>query len=153
LETSPGRGTGAHSQSCRYYATRGLIIFTDPAPAILLIWFRIGLLNYYNLCFAIPSILYGLVVFRLWSRTNYSLAVAQVGVIQQYAYLSAMIDRVVGTSFEWVPSGEGKAHKSNRYRNYRLFPISWTFPYQSLFITGAAYQIILGHVWYKFLPL
>lgn len=136
-----------------YYVASALGIFINPLPVLLLLWFKIDYLNYYTLFMGLPSIIYGVIAFRLWSRSTHSLAVQHIDVIQQYAYLSAMVDTILGTSFNWVPSGEGKAHKSNRYRNYRLVAIVWNISYQALFISGVAYRMILGHTWYHFLPL
>lgn len=137
-----------------YYVASALGIFINPLPALLLLWFRIDYLNYYTLFMGVPSIVYGILAFRLWSRSTHSLAVQHIDVIQQYAYLSAMVDAIIGTKFNWVPSGEGKsAHKSNRYRNYRMIAIVWTTSYQALFISACGFRMLTGHVWYYFLPL
>jgi hypothetical protein len=87
-----------------YYSASALTIFLNPLPGILLMWFRIEFLLYYNLVFAIPSLLYGWFIYRIWSRSRHALCVQFIGVIQQYAYLSALKDRIFGTSFAWVPS-------------------------------------------------
>ena len=136
-----------------YYVASALGIFINPTPALLLLWFKIQYLNYYTLFMGLPSIIFGLIGFRLWSKSTHSMAVQHIDVIQQYAYLSAMIDVIFGTSFNWVPSGEGHAHKSNRYRNYRLVAIGWTIVYQGLFLSGVVYRWLTGHAWYYFLPL
>jgi hypothetical protein len=81
-----------------------MTIFLNPVPGILLMWFRIEFLLYYNLAFAIPSLMYGWFIYRVWGRSSHALTVQFIGVIQQYAYLSALKDRLVGTSFAWVPS-------------------------------------------------
>lgn len=87
-----------------YYSATALSIFTNPLPGILLIWFRIEYVLYYNLAFALPSLLYGWFLYRVWGRSKHAMCVQFIGVIQQYAYLSALKDRVLGTSFTWVPS-------------------------------------------------
>lgn len=118
-----------------------------------MIWIRPGLLKYYNLAFAIPSILYGLVVFRLWSRSTHSMAVQHIKIMQSYAYLSALTNLLFGKAMDWVPTGNDKAHGSNRFRDMRVLAICWTFVYQGGFISGCVYQLIHGVAWYQFLPL
>jgi hypothetical protein len=74
-------------------------------------------------------------------------------VIQSYAYLSALKDRVLGTSFTWVPSGDNKAHRSNRYRNMRRFAIGWTTFYNVAFFAGTAWRLAEGGYWLDYFPL
>lgn len=136
-----------------YYSATALSIFTNPLPGILLIWFRVQYVLFYNLAFAIPSLLYGWFLYRIWGRSKHAMCVQFIGVIQQYAYLSALKDRVLGTSFTWVPSGDTKAHKSTRYRNMRWFCICWNFITTSFFIAGVTYRMLGGHPWYDFFPL
>jgi hypothetical protein len=137
-----------------YYWSAALGIFFVPIPGIFMIWIRPNLLKYYNLAFALPSIIYGLLVFRLWARSTHSLAVQYIRVVQSYAYLSGLSRLVFGTISDWVPTGDTKSHTTNHYRNMRVLAICWTFAFQGAFISGCAYRILLGSAeWYQFVPL
>jgi len=51
-----------------YYSAVSLSIFISPIPGILLLWIRPAMFKYYNLAFALPSVLYGLFLFRAWAK-------------------------------------------------------------------------------------
>lgn len=129
-------------------------VFVVPLPGVFMVWIRPHLLKYYNLAFAIPSIVYGLLVFRLWSRSTHSLAVQHIKIMQSYAYVSGLLGLTIGSIADWVPSGDSNAHGSNSYRNMRVLAICWTFAYQTAFITGCVYCVVLDLVvWYQLIPL
>ncbi|CEH12015.1 glycosyltransferase family 2 protein [Ceraceosorus bombacis] len=137
-----------------YYSATAMGIISSPLPGLLLVLFRVELIKIYNLAFALPVIVYGIVVFRLWSRTAHSLSVQKIGIIQQYAYFSALKDRVLGTSFDWVPSGGNSTkHRSTRYRNMRFMCITWVTTYQSAFFGVIIWRLLQGYTWWYFVPL
>lgn len=130
-------------------------MFTMPLPGILITWVRPDVLRYYNLAFALPSIIYGLLIFRIWSAGSHSLATQQMAVLQGYAYLFGVKDRLFGTTHEWVSSGENvKAHKKNNvFATARATAIVWTCLYQGAFISGAVHRVLGATVlWYEILP-
>lgn len=136
-----------------YYSATALGIFINPLPGILLMWFRPEFLMYYNLAFAIPSLLYSFIAIRMWAKAKYSIHVQYIMAIQQYAYLTAIKDRLFGTALAWVPSGDAKAHKNNKYRNMRILAWCWTITFEGFLISGVAYCILGGWAWYNFLPI
>ncbi|KAK3081424.1 hypothetical protein LTS18_006806 [Coniosporium uncinatum] len=79
-----------------YYSAVSLSIFISPIPGILLLWVRPAMFKYYNLAFALPSVLYGLFLFRAWAKARYGLAVQYIMVVQSFAYLNAIKDRLFG---------------------------------------------------------
>ena len=81
-----------------YYSAFALSIFLNPAPGILLLWFRPEKLKFYNLAFVIPSIHYSLLAFRFWARSSRAMNVQFIMVIQPYAYLTVIKDRIFGTA-------------------------------------------------------
>ncbi|KAJ7918056.1 hypothetical protein B0H13DRAFT_2438731 [Mycena leptocephala] len=83
--------------------------------------------------FVIPSLIDNIIIFRLWSRQSYNFNCNFVYIIQQYAYLIAIKDKIFGTTALWVPSGDnkthgGKAKGGNKYRNSRLRRGQKAFP-------------------------
>lgn len=91
-----------------YYSAISLSIFINPLPGVLMLWARPEYVRYYNLAFAIPSILYSLIAIRCWAKASYGFNVQFIMVIQSYAYLTAIKDRLFGRALAWVPSGDTK---------------------------------------------
>ena len=136
-----------------YYSAMALSIFVSPVPGIFLLWFRPEFFRYYNLAFAIPSVVFGLLAFWLWAKASYGINVQYIMVIQSYAYLSAIKDKIFGKALMWAPSGDNKAHKNNKYRNMRITCIVWMFSITGAMLGGMAYRIVLGMHWWNCIPL
>jgi len=66
-----------------YYSATALAIFLNPLPGPLLLWVRPEYFKYYNIFFAFPSVLYGILVFRFWSTGNWTLNVVYTNVVMQ----------------------------------------------------------------------
>ena len=120
---------------------------------ILLLWIRPDLFKYFNLAFAIPSILYGAVLFPLWAKADYGFNVQHIMVIQNYAYLNALKDKIMGTALQWIPTGDVKAHKSNKYRNMRILAWIWWFMVLGGMISAVVWRLVHDFEWYNCLPL
>jgi cellulose synthase/poly-beta-1,6-N-acetylglucosamine synthase-like glycosyltransferase len=138
-----------------YYSAISLSIFINPLPGILLLWVRPEFFKYYNLAFAIPSIFYSLLALRFWAKASYSLNVQFIMVIQSYAYLTAIKDRLFGRALAWVPSGDNKSHRNTKYRNMRILAFCWIFTYLGLLAGALAYRSVTDsdfHV-YNAVPL
>ncbi|KAF2208243.1 glycosyltransferase family 2 protein [Cercospora zeae-maydis SCOH1-5] len=136
-----------------YYSAISLSIFLNPVPGILMLWVRPEYVRYYNLAFAVPSILYSIIAIRCWSKARYGFNVQFIMVIQSYAYLTAIKDRLFGRALAWVPSGDNKAHKNNKYRNMRILAWCWSTTTLGAVIAGTIYQILRGLPWYDCFPL
>lgn len=135
-----------------YYSTSATAAFFNPLPAPILLWTRPELMKFYNLFFAFPSLITGLIIIRLWARSRYTMSVQYSQVVMAYAYTQSFWDRFFGTKLAWVPSGDNKSHKNNRYRNMRLLAWAWTIAHNTVLITGAAYRICGGLHWYHVVP-
>ncbi|KAF2769013.1 nucleotide-diphospho-sugar transferase [Teratosphaeria nubilosa] len=135
-----------------YYSTTATAAFFNELPAPILLWTRPELMKYYNLFFAFPSLMMGLVVIRCWARSRYTQSVQYSQVIMAYAYVNSFWDRFYGTKLDWVPSGDSKAHRNNRYRNMRILAWGWTIAHNTLLITGATYCVCTGLAWYQIVP-
>ncbi|KAF2752905.1 nucleotide-diphospho-sugar transferase [Pseudovirgaria hyperparasitica] len=136
-----------------YYSAISLSIFLNPLPGILMIWVRPEYVRYYNLAFAVPSILYSLLAIRVWAKASYGLNVQFVMMIQSFAYFTAIKDRLFGRALAWVPSGDTKAHKNNKYRNMRIMAWVWMCSASGALIAGTTYQVLRGMKWYDCFPV
>lgn len=128
-------------------------IFISPIPGILLLWFRPEWFKYYNLAFAIPSLVYGLLVFRFWAKAAYGMNVQHIMLIQSYAYLTAIKDRLFGIELMWAASGDAKAHKSHKYRNMRILCWVWILLVEGGMVSAVTYRLLNGFPWYNPIPL
>ncbi|TFK44990.1 nucleotide-diphospho-sugar transferase [Crucibulum laeve] len=144
-----------------YYSAAALMIFLVPLPGLLMLWANPSFVFWYNFCYAFPSLIYSVIIFRLWSRQMYNLNVNYVFAIQQYAYLMAVKDRIFGTTASWVPSGDNSGHAkgkkkaggNNKYRNMRILCCVWVWGTTGGMIAGVTLRIVQGYTWYNFLPL
>lgn len=135
-----------------YYTATAFAPFITPLPAILLIWAAPKHLLWYNLVFVVPSLLNSTIVYSIWSRSNATSVIGQVKIIQAYSHCSALKDKIFGTAMLWVPTGDGRAHKSRSYTHMRLLCIAWTVVFEVLFIVGAAVRGSKGLIeWYNFM--
>jgi len=144
-----------------YYTAAAFMAFLAALPGLLMLWLNPALVHWYNFAYAFPSLIYSVVVFRLWSRQRYNFNVNFVFTIQQYAYLMAIKDRVFGTTATWVPSGDNKSHVktkkktggNNKYRNMRILCGLWMWGCAVALIVGVTLRIVEGYLWWHFLPL
>ncbi|KIM40404.1 glycosyltransferase family 2 protein [Hebeloma cylindrosporum] len=145
-----------------YYTAAALMSFLASMPGLLMLLFNPGMVMWFNFAYAFPSLIYSIVIFRLWSRQMYNFNVNFVFVIQQYAYLMAIKDRIFGTTASWVPSGDNKSHVNkdkkkkggnNKYRNMRILCGLWMGGSAAALAIGVTFRILEGHTWYNFLPL
>ena len=138
-----------------YYSAISLSIFINPLPGILLLWVRPEYFKYYNLAFAAPSVVYSLIAFRFWAKARYGLNVQFIMVIQSYAYLTAIKDRVFGRALAWVPSGDNKSHRNTKYRNMRILAWCWIFTYLGALVAALVYRCVTDKTFeaYNAIPL
>ena len=136
-----------------YYSAISLGVFLNPLPGILMIWVRPEYVRYYNLAFAVPSLLFSFIAIRFWAKASYGFNVQFIMVIQAYAYLTAIKDRIFGRALAWVPSGDTKAHKNNKYRNMRILAWTWTLSVMGALVSGVVYQLLRALPWYDVIPI
>ncbi|KAF9486074.1 nucleotide-diphospho-sugar transferase [Pholiota conissans] len=144
-----------------YYTAAAFTPFLASLPGLMMLWLNPGLVMWYNFAYAFPSLIYSIVIFRLWSRQKYNFNVNFVFVIQQFAYLMAIKDRIFGTTASWVPSGDNKSHVkdkkkksgNNKYRNMRILCGSWMIGSVAAMAVGVTLRILQGYHWYNFFPL
>lgn len=136
-----------------YYSATALCIFVNPMPAILLLWMQPEWVKWFNLSFAIPSLLYTMIGLRLWARSSWNFNVQYIMVLQSYPYLQALADRIFNTQAPWVPSGDTKAHKNHKYRNMRILAWAWLITYETVLIAAVAYRVATSVRFYNVVPI
>ncbi len=106
---------------------------------------------YYNIAWALPMILFGYIIRPIWSAQKYPWSSAFLGGAQSWAYIHAVIDRIVGSAGEWIPTGSVK--KNNKFTIARaLCGITNTASVGAL-VSGSVFRLMEGHQWYNLLPM
>ncbi|CAM9997739.1 unnamed protein product, partial [Ectocarpus fasciculatus] len=93
-----------------FYLATALFIFLGPAPILLLIWLEADQVLWFYYGFTVPALFFALVVVPIWSKQDSifkALTAQRIKVLQSYAHLFAIKDRLMGTVAAWVPSGGG----------------------------------------------
>ena len=136
-----------------YYTCTALGIFVNPLPASLLIWIKPDIVLYYNIAFALPSVLYSGLVMKLWCRQKYGWAATRVRNAQNYAHLFAIKDKLFNTMLEWVPTGgQARGKRVNKFKQAQILCILWTVLATASVITGTTYRILGGYTYWNFIP-
>ncbi|AGE57681.1 cellulose synthase catalytic subunit (UDP-forming) [Acanthocystis turfacea Chlorella virus NTS-1] len=106
---------------------------------------------YYNIAWAAPMLILGYFVRPLWTAQTYPWSSCFLAAAQSWAYVQAILDRIVGSAGEWIPTGSVK--KNNKYTIARaLCFISNSLSLGAL-ISGSIVGINKGHAWYNFIPM
>ncbi|KAJ7614387.1 nucleotide-diphospho-sugar transferase [Roridomyces roridus] len=151
-----------------YYSAAAMSIFLNPLPGLLMLVFKPQHIIFYNFFFVLPAVLDNIIIFRLWSRQRFNFNCIHVFVIQQYAYLMAIKDKIFGTTAAWVPSGDNKAQaskeagapavksskgKNNKYRNSRILCAIWVYGVTGAIIGLTTLRLVQGYHWWNFIPM
>lgn len=100
-----------------FYITTGLGVVLAPIPTIAMLWLFPQHVHWYNLLFAVPSLIFGTLFMSYWMRLPFSLDVLRVRQISYFAHLFALIDYITGRVEEWKPTGGSVS--SRRYAVFR----------------------------------
>ena len=100
-----------------YYVTTGLSALMAFMPSIYLLIFKPQYIFWFNIFWAIPSILLTNIYMRFWQRTGYSWAAVECRAVACYAHLFALVDILVGKTEGWIPTGS--AQKSGRFELFK----------------------------------
>lgn len=139
-----------------YYYTSGIQIFINPIFSILLVYIRPEYMFWYNLVFAIPSLLFFPLIYIFWSSYNYKslFDILKIQIVQSYAHLFAVIDRASGNIMSWNPTNSKSIENKkiiNNYTKARILAIIYTFITFSLLLSGTIYRSF-EYKWYNFVP-
>ncbi|CAN0411851.1 unnamed protein product, partial [Ascophyllum nodosum] len=135
-----------------YYTATALMLFLGPMPFLLLVWAHADDIIWYHSGFVLPAILCSAFLMPLWSTQRYGAACHRVRVIQCYAHLYAIKDRLMGKSAPWVPSGAGASRRSSTtYKSSVCLLIAWNFLLLVVVVGGCIWRMT-ELVWYQFVP-
>ena len=136
-----------------YYSATALAIFTGPLPGLLLIWIRPSAVFWYNVAFAVPSLIFSFFIMKIWAKQPYGFSCQRVRIIQSYSHLFAIKDKIMGSVISWVPTGGGASSKSSSqaYDASVKLMLVWTMMVTFLIVAGSGW-FINSYPWYHFVP-
>ena len=138
-----------------YYLTTAMSVITNEMPGILLIWLHPKGVFFYNICFAIPSILFSVIIMRLWAKQGYPFSANRIRIIQYYAHLFAIKDKLLNMQLPWVTSGSQNSSTnkstSKSYDNMVKFMVLWQSFLLIMVISSSTYRFN-DYEFYNFMP-
>ena len=136
-----------------YYSATALAIFTGPLPGLLLIWIRPSAVFWYNVAFAVPSLIFSFFIMKIWAKQPYGFSCQRVRIIQSYSHLFAIKDKIMGSAIAWVPTGGGASSKSSSqaYDMSVKLMLVWTTVVTFLIVGGSGW-FMTSYPWYHFVP-
>ena len=102
-----------------------MFLFVVPALTIAILAVVPGVLQFKNMIFMVPVVLYTALIFPSWHHAPYRLEASAVKVVAGWAHLFAYWDALRGKRLGWKPSGGDKKKQDGRRRFWVCFLV-WT---------------------------
>jgi cellulose synthase (UDP-forming) len=124
-----------------YYIYTALFTFVVPALTILILALVPNVLEFKNMIFMVPVVLYAAVIIPAWHHAPYRLEAWAVKLISGWAHFWAYFDAIRGKRLGWNPSG-GNKKKQDGSRRFWTWFLVWSLG-SSLVWTGLAFWRML----------
>jgi cellulose synthase (UDP-forming) len=134
-----------------YYIYTALFTFVVPALTIAILALVPNVLEFKNMIFMVPVVLYAAVIIPAWHHAPYRLEAWAVKLISGWAHFWAYFDAIRGKRLGWNPSGGNKKKQDGSRRFWTWFLI-WSLG-SSLVWTGLALWRMLTMNPYNFIVL
>lgn len=135
-----------------YYVHTALFTFVLPVFPIVLLLFLPHVIVLENYAFIVPSLLYNLVVLRLWHRHAYGLDALAVRLVYGWAHAFAVLDILRRKQKAWQPTGGQAAKTSALDRQFRHGAFIWGGGTASLWLCLAVWGVVEGN-WIDYGPI
>ena len=134
-----------------YYIYTALFTFVVPALTIAILALVPNVLEFKNMIFMVPVVLYAAVIIPAWHHAPYRLEAWAVKLISGWAHFWAYFDAIRGKRLGWNPSG-GNKKKQDGSRRFWTWFLVWSLG-SSLVWTGLAFWRMLTMNPYNFIVL
>jgi cellulose synthase (UDP-forming) len=134
-----------------YYIYTALFTFVVPALTIAILALVPNVLEFKNMIFMVPVVLYAAVIIPGWHHAPYRLEAWAVKLISGWAHFFAYWDALRGKRLGWKPSGGDKKKQEGNRRFWACFLV-WSVG-SSLLWTGLAFWRMLTMNPYNFIVL
>lgn len=126
-----------------FYITTGIGVLIAPLPTIAMLSFFPKQVHWYNLLFAIPSLIFGTAFMSYWMRLPFSFDLIRVRQVSYFAHAFALIDHLTGLVEEWKPTGG--AVVSSRYKRFKPIAGAIWIGSTALILLLVGWRIAQGH--------
>jgi cellulose synthase/poly-beta-1,6-N-acetylglucosamine synthase-like glycosyltransferase len=134
-----------------YYIYTALFTFVVPALTIAILALVPNVLEFKNMIFMVPVVLYAAVIIPAWHHAPYRLEAWAVKLISGWAHFWAYFDAIRGKRLGWNPSGGNKKRQDGSRRFWTWFLV-WSLG-SSLVWTGLAFWRMITMNPYNFIVL
>ncbi len=134
-----------------YYIYTALFTFVVPALTIAILALVPNVLEFKNMIFMVPVVLYAAVIIPGWHHAPYRLEAWAVKLISGWAHFFAYWDALRGKRLGWKPSGGDKKKQEGNRRFWACFLV-WSVG-SSVLWTGLAFWRMLTMDPYNFIVL
>jgi cellulose synthase (UDP-forming) len=134
-----------------YYIYTAVFTFVVPALTIAILALVPSVLEFKNMIFMVPVVLYAAVIIPAWHHAPYRLEAWAVKLISGWAHFFAYWDALRGKRLGWSSSGGDKKKQEGNRRFWACFLV-WTVG-SSLLWTGLAFWRMLTMDPYNFIVL
>jgi cellulose synthase (UDP-forming) len=124
-----------------YYLYTALFTFVIPALAIAILIFEPRILQWRNMVFILPMIIYAGVVYPAWHRSPYRLEAWAVRVVSGWAHVFAAWDIARGKRRGWQPSGSSTTKQDGR-RRFWIGVIGWSAGSAAVWVGLALWRLM-----------
>lgn len=108
-----------------YYLYTAAFTFVIPALSVAILIFMPSILQFKNMIFILPIIVYAGLIYPMWHRSPYRLEAWSVRVVSGWAHAFAFWDLARGKRRGWQPSGSGATRQDGR-RRFWIGVIGWS---------------------------
>jgi cellulose synthase (UDP-forming) len=108
-----------------YYIYTAIFTFAVPALTIIILLLVPGIMQFRNMIFIVPVLLYSGVIYPVWHHAPYRLEAWAVKLVSGWAHVFAYWDAIRGKRLGWKPSGGDKKKQDGRRRFWICF-IGWS---------------------------
>ncbi len=134
-----------------FYTTTGLSALFAFVPSIYLMLFKVEYLHWFNVLWAVPSIILTNIYLRFWQKSGFSWSAIECRAVSFYAHLFALVDILFSQTEAWIPTGG--VGTSQRYLFFKRFVKAHTLLLVISIFSLSAWRIAEGHAVYHFIPM
>lgn len=134
-----------------YYTVTGLSSVFAFVPSIFLLIAHPTMMLWYNLLWAVPSLLLTNLYMRFWQKTPFTWAAIECRQVSYYAHLFAIWDTVFASPEPWIPTGTTASSARYKLFNKVLFFHTALVLGALFFLVG--FRISQGYDWWNFAPV
>lgn len=132
-----------------YYMATGISLIATFIPVLMLLTFKPDLIHWYNLLFAVPSLIFGTFYQAIWSKAKWGFYAMKSRNVSYHAHLFALVEYLTNSVTPWQPTGNvTKTKLYSRFQNFIFISLFINI----LIVSLVLFRIGQGYEWLQFVP-